>query len=121
MICCRVIVKPVEDWDNTEDDLKYFQPRVTDHRRTQPAKTGQNSHRQAPPRRLSAWRTAGHRQSDLDRPVGSSAAYHIAMHKILRVAGTNATVLLLGESGVGKTMFAHELHSNSLRANTAFH
>jgi transcriptional regulator with PAS, ATPase and Fis domain len=50
--------------------------------------------------------------------VGSSAAYHIAMHKILRVAGTNATVLLLGESGVGKTMFAHELHSNSLRANT---
>ncbi len=59
--------------------------------------------------------------SEFGRPVGSSAAYHIAMHKILRVAGTSITVLLLGESGVGKTMFAHELHSNSLRGQRAFH
>ncbi|MGH8330987.1 MAG: sigma 54-interacting transcriptional regulator [Pseudomonas fluorescens] len=115
---CRVIVKPVEDWDNTEDDLKYFQPRVTDHRRVQPAKPVKTTALPAPsPFGLEDNRAA---EIDFDRPVGSSAAYHIAMHKILRVAGTDATVLLLGESGVGKTMFAHELHSNSLRANTPF-
>jgi transcriptional regulator with GAF, ATPase, and Fis domain len=115
---CRVIVKPVEDWDNTEDDLKYFQPRVTDHRRAQPTRPVKATTLPTPsPFGLEDNGTA---QTDFDRPVGSSAAYHIAMHKILRVAGTNATVLLLGESGVGKTMFAHELHSNSLRANTPF-
>nr|WP_314532568.1 sigma 54-interacting transcriptional regulator [uncultured Pseudomonas sp.] len=116
---CRVIVKPVEDWDNTEDDLKYFQPRVTDHGRAQPAKPVKNSAVKAAPSPFGLEESQPS-VTELGRPVGSSAAYHIAMHKVLRVAGTNATVLLLGESGVGKTMFAHELHSNSLRANTPF-
>ena len=116
---CRVIVKPVEDWDNTEDDLKYFQPRVTDHRRTQPVKPVKNTPVNTAPSPFGLVESQPS-VTELGRPVGSSAAYHIAMHKILRVAGTNATVLLLGESGVGKTMFAHELHGNSLRANTPF-
>ncbi|MES2868977.1 MAG: sigma 54-interacting transcriptional regulator [Pseudomonadota bacterium] len=117
---CRVIVKPVEDWDNTEDDLKYFQPQVTDHRRAQPSRPVKVT--TLPPLASSPFglEDSPPAQTDFDRPVGSSSAYHIAMHKILRVAGTNATVLLLGESGVGKTMFAHELHRNSLRANTPF-
>lgn len=116
---CRVIVKPVEDWDNTEEDLKYFQPRVTDHRRTQPVKPVKNTPANTAPSPFGLVESQPS-VTELGRPVGSSAAYHIAMHKILRVAGTNATVLLLGESGVGKTMFAHELHGNSLRANTPF-
>ncbi len=37
---CRVIVKPVEDWDNCGDDLKYFQPRSN---RAWPDATGQAS------------------------------------------------------------------------------
>ncbi|WP_300732235.1 sigma-54-dependent Fis family transcriptional regulator [Pseudomonas sp.] len=113
---CRVVVKPVEDWDNTEDDLKYFQPRVTDHRRSQPLKPAPKAAVLAP----FGLGESPALETDPARPVGSSAAYHLVMHKILRVAGTNATVLLLGESGVGKTMFAHELHRNSLRAHTPF-
>jgi two-component system response regulator HydG len=116
---CRVIIKPVEDWDNTDDDLKYFQPRVSDHRRTQPIKPAKISPIKTTPTPFGL-EDSQIAVANLDRPVGSSAAYHITMHKILRVAGTNATVLLLGESGVGKTMFAHELHTNSLRANTPF-
>ncbi len=37
-----------------------------------------------------------------------------------RVAPTNATVLMLGESGVGKTAFAHQLHRWSQRAEGPF-
>ncbi|WP_324689588.1 sigma 54-interacting transcriptional regulator [Cobetia sp. D5] len=37
-----------------------------------------------------------------------------------RVAPTNATVLMLGESGVGKTAFAHQLHRWSQRADGPF-
>lgn len=116
---CRVIVKPVEDWADAEHDLKYFQPRVTDHGRAQPPKASKPDtlNRAPSPFGLEESQPTG---NDLDRPIGSSAAYHIAMHKILRVAGTKATVLLLGESGVGKTMFAHELHTNSLRAHMPF-
>ncbi|MFC7395433.1 sigma-54 interaction domain-containing protein [Scopulibacillus cellulosilyticus] len=37
-----------------------------------------------------------------------------------RVANSDATVLLLGESGVGKTVFAHALHDMSDRKNESF-
>lgn len=43
--------------------------------------------------------------------VAIKQAYHLAM----RVAGTDATVLLLGESGVGKEVFAQMIHKNSSR------
>ncbi|AMO75997.1 sigma-54-dependent Fis family transcriptional regulator [Pseudomonas citronellolis] len=115
---CRVVARPVEDWDDAEEDLKYFQPRATDHRRTPPTlRTRLVVSPQQAPFGLGIETPL---PTDLDRPVGSSAAYHNALHKILRVAGTNATVLLLGESGVGKTMFAHEVHANSQRADAAF-
>ncbi|VVO30660.1 sigma-54-dependent Fis family transcriptional regulator [Pseudomonas fluorescens] len=116
---CRAVARPVEEWTDAEEDLKYFQPRAADHRRTTPTE-------QAPPppadHNTSPFGLAEHNPAPpaLDRPVGSSAAYHLALHKILRVAGTNASVLLLGESGVGKTMFAHEVHANSRRANGPF-
>ncbi len=38
----------------------------------------------------------------------------------LRVAPTDATVLLLGESGVGKEVYAHTIHAMSLRARGPF-
>jgi PAS domain S-box-containing protein len=38
----------------------------------------------------------------------------------LRVAPSNATVFLLGESGVGKEVYAHAIHTMSLRARGPF-
>ena len=47
-----------------------------------------------------------------------------ALENILKLANkaakTDAAVLLLGESGVGKELFANHIHTNSLRANAPF-
>lgn len=52
--------------------------------------------------------------------VGASAAFNAACHQLQRVAGTDATVLFTGESGVGKEMFANMLHRISKRADNPF-
>lgn len=52
--------------------------------------------------------------------VGASAAFNAACHQLRRVAGTDATVLFTGESGVGKEVFANMLHRISTRAENPF-
>jgi Nif-specific regulatory protein len=47
--------------------------------------------------------------------VGSSDSMAEVYRKILKVAGTDATVLLHGETGTGKGLFARALHVNSPR------
>ncbi|HWK21890.1 MAG TPA: sigma 54-interacting transcriptional regulator [Ureibacillus sp.] len=49
-----------------------------------------------------------------------SKSIHHVVKTIHHVANSDATVLLLGESGVGKSMFAHELHKNSNRKKEPF-
>jgi PAS domain S-box-containing protein len=51
--------------------------------------------------------------------VGESAALKRALSQIEAVAATPATVLVLGESGVGKEMIARAIHCNSDRADKA--
>src|SRR4029078_12909859 len=48
--------------------------------------------------------------------VGESPALRQIWDAIKRAAPTNATVLLLGESGVGKELVARWIHRNSLRS-----
>ena len=52
--------------------------------------------------------------------VGESAALRQVWDAIKRAAPTNATVLLLGESGVGKELIARAIHRNSLRSRERF-
>lgn len=47
--------------------------------------------------------------------AGCSAALRLALTQIEQVARTNATVLLLGETGTGKEVFANRLHDLSSR------
>ena len=50
-----------------------------------------------------------------DHIVGASPAMRRVYDQILRAAATDATVLLRGETGVGKGLFARAIHVNSRR------
>ena len=55
-----------------------------------------------------------------DNMVGRSAAMREIFQTVERVALTRATVLLAGESGVGKDMIARAIHQHSPRKNKPF-
>lgn len=52
--------------------------------------------------------------------IASSPALENILKLANKAAKTDAAVLLLGESGVGKELFANHIHTNSLRANAPF-
>jgi PAS domain S-box-containing protein len=54
---------------------------------------------------------------DFEPIVGSSNVLLRALHQVKQVAATETTVLLLGETGTGKELFARALHAASSRAN----
>jgi two-component system, NtrC family, response regulator AtoC len=57
---------------------------------------------------------------EFDNMVGHSEAMREIFGTITRVAPTRATVLLCGESGVGKDMIARAIHHHSPRADRPF-
>ena len=52
--------------------------------------------------------------------VGSSEALHTVLRQVARVAPMDSTVLILGETGVGKELIARAIHKRSNRATRAF-
>lgn len=52
--------------------------------------------------------------------IGRSDAIRAVLGRILRVAPTDATVLITGESGTGKELVARAIHANSKRADKPF-
>ncbi len=52
--------------------------------------------------------------------IGDSPALKQVMAAVARAAPTNATVLIQGESGVGKELVARTIHRNSLRSRERF-
>jgi transcriptional regulator with GAF, ATPase, and Fis domain len=52
--------------------------------------------------------------------VGTSDAFKAVMHRVDQVAATNATVLLLGETGTGKELIARAIHQRSSRRHRSF-
>ncbi len=52
---------------------------------------------------------------DFDDIVGESDALRVALSRLDQVASTNSSVLLLGETGTGKELFARALHDRSRR------
>jgi two-component system, NtrC family, response regulator HydG len=52
--------------------------------------------------------------------IGHSPVMQEMFNKILRAANSDATVLITGESGVGKELVAHALHENSPRCDAPY-
>ncbi|MGA0132866.1 MAG: sigma-54-dependent transcriptional regulator [Opitutales bacterium] len=60
------------------------------------------------------------RKFSLGEAVGSSAAFQRAVEQVRTVAASNATVLLQGETGTGKELFAQMIHQASGRSKGPF-
>jgi two-component system, NtrC family, response regulator HydG len=105
---CRIIGKPVDEWDDAADDLRFLQAET--FTKGLSARTGQG--------RTEARGITSHAPAavfDDVEMVGASPGFNSVCHMVRRVASTLATVMLLGESGVGKEVFARALHRISPR------
>ncbi len=87
---CRIVGRPAEDWSDDSETVQM--PMVT-----------------VPPEMDDT-------QSSQAGIVGTSPGFLGAWHLLNRVAPLDTTVLLRGESGVGKEVFARVLHSASTRS-----
>ena len=106
---CRIIGKPLEEWDDASDyahcvnresiaeQLIYLQTQVVQ------LKTSMGENEGLP--------------ADM---VGNSPAFRAAYELLRQAAGSQITVLLLGETGVGKEVFARTLHERGTRSKASF-
>ena len=60
------------------------------------------------------------RSSMFEEIVGSSAALRGVLAQVTKVAQTDSTVLILGETGTGKELIARAIHKRSSRSTRAF-
>ena len=110
---CRVIGKPVEEWEDAEDDLRFLQ--IGDFVKWSTTESAARKSGTAGIRRAQE----GDTRTEFGM-VGISSGFNTAVHMVKKVAPTEATVLFLGESGVGKEIFAHNLHQLSERSDKPF-
>jgi len=103
---CRIVGKPAEDWPDAKQDLRYM-------RSEQLTAMVEAPRVPAPVRALPA-------KADRHRIVGASSGFNIAFDMLRDVADTDAVVLFHGETGVGKEMFARNLHAMGARADKPF-
>jgi two-component system response regulator HydG len=66
------------------------------------------------------WKEAAASLGKFDKLIGSSAAMRHLFAEIEKVASTDATILLQGESGTGKDLVAHAIHEHSARQGRSF-
>lgn len=109
---CRVIGKPVEEWEDPQDDLRFLQIGDFVKWSIEPQTT-------LPATSRIAERLAQAPENSFGM-VGISAGFNTVCHMVNKVAPSEATVLFLGESGVGKEVFANNLHRLSKRADAPF-
>jgi len=108
---CRVVGKTAEQWDDVSEDLRYLSAENFVAGGFAPTPAAGVSLPELDPALLDPGKKL---------MVGVSAAFAAACHRLQRVAPTRATVLFLGESGVGKELFAQMLQEISPCKNKPF-
>ena len=105
---CRIVGKPLEEWEDAEEHATYFQSDpMLNHLlelRTQ----------------VDYLRTTITQNVQTPQLVGISNGFKQAQELVSKASCTSVTVLLLGETGVGKERFARVLHQESSRRQGPF-
>lgn len=109
---CRGLARFVDQWEDAEEDLIYFNA-IQVNESGKVLKSAPPAH-SLPDTENSRW------PGDDLTLIGRSTAFNAVLHKVHQVADTLATVLLLGESGVGKSAFAVQIHDRSPRREMPF-
>ncbi len=104
---CIMVGKPVEAWGD-DAYLEYCRPAEMDTAYQELAQE--------------LWQLRGRQREQMPsgKLVGGSPAFRTAFDLLSKAARSPITVLLLGETGVGKEVFAQWLHENSDRAQQPF-
>lgn len=105
---CRVIAMPADSWDDYGGDQSHFDIELSEASKPMEGDWA-----------LSEPETDKGVEGP-DRLVGISPAFVTLMHQVKQVAPTDAAVLLIGETGVGKKSSARLIHQQSKRAQRPF-
>ncbi len=106
---CRIIGKPIEEWEDAADYSRFLNKESIAEKlidlQTQVVQL----------------RSAINEKEKLPADiVGNSPAFLSAYKLLHQAAKSQITVLLLGETGVGKEVFARTLHESGSRSNESF-
>ncbi len=104
---CRVVATPLEEADDIDEHLSFMQVETFISRPKSSNCMPLTEPAAAP-------------DTVLPDMVGTSQQFNAVATKLKKVAATHSSVLLIGESGVGKERFAQALHSISQRATGPF-
>lgn len=106
---CRMIGKPAEEWDDAEEQLRFFN--------SEPI-AEQLIDLQTEVVQLRS--SIGARDQVPEDVTGTSPAFRAAYELLKQAASSQISVLLQGETGVGKELFARSLHDMGPRCSKAF-
>jgi len=112
---CICVARFSHEWGDVSNDLKYLDPGYLSELATRRPTTRTESHQVLVS-------TSGETSAaDSGRVlIGRSGTFDAVLQQVRRVGKTTATVLLLGESGVGKTALAMHIHESSERREMPF-
>jgi DNA-binding NtrC family response regulator len=106
---CRIVGKPVEEWEDATEYKHFF---------NRESIADQLFDLQTQVVQLRS--TIGEKEKLPSDMVGDSPSFRAACELLKQAANNRITVLLLGETGVGKEMFARSLHDMGPRRNAPF-
>lgn len=105
---CRIVGRPLEEWEDSDKEYRYFLPDPVADQLVQ-------LQEQVEKLRYSI----AHEMTPEDM-VGASPQFTGAFDLVSKAAGSEVAVLLMGETGVGKELFARALHKMSARGRGPF-
>ncbi|MGV8893686.1 MAG: sigma 54-interacting transcriptional regulator [Burkholderiaceae bacterium] len=105
---CRIVGKPLEEWPDGSEYAAYYEADAIVSRLLELTT------------QVDVLRSSIEEPRRTENMIGDSPAFLRAYQLVKKAAETNVTVLLTGETGVGKERFARALHQSSGHANGPF-